>query len=154
MKPQGKTVKEMFNTAVQYIINVLIFYIIMLLIIGLGKMLFEVHTLFNGKPIGDAFTSLVTDILTFLVIIELFRSCIEYFKAHRFRLNNMMDPAIILVIREMIVSLYKSTHLDLAELAGFSLLILSLGTVRTMAVRFSPTKTPQKILKSQNTKAA
>lgn len=140
MKFQKITAKEGFNTALQYIINILIVYIIILLVIGLGKTLLSMRALFNDSPIGDAFTGVVTDILTFLVIMELFRSFIEYFKAHRFRLHNMIDPAIILVIRELIVNLYKNGHMDLSELAGFSLLILSLGAVRALAVHFSPAK--------------
>ncbi len=133
-------VSHIFNTALQSIINVLIVYIIILLAIGLGKTIIGIKTLLNDDPIGSAFTGVVTDILTFLVIIELFRSFIEYFKARRFRLNNMMDPAIILVVRELIVSLYKNGHLAWQDLAGYSLLILSLGVVRTLAVRFSPTR--------------
>lgn len=132
--------KDIFNAAVHWIINILIVYIILLLAIGLGKTIFSVTALFKAQSIGEAFTSAVTDILTFFVVIELFRSFIEYFKAQRFRLNNMIDPAIILVVRELIVALYKNDHMEFPELAGFSLLILSLGTVRAMAVRFSPAK--------------
>ncbi len=108
----------------------------------------NIYSTFWGFPTAS------TDILTFLVIIELFRSFIEYFKAHRFRLHNMMDPAIILVIREMIVSLYKNTHLALPELAGFSLLILSLGMVRTLAIRFSPTRNMTKSEPVRSARAA
>jgi len=155
MRSQNIKMKDIFDKALHWIINILILYIIVLLTIGLGKTILAVQTLFNNQAIGETFTGVVTDILTFFVIIELFRGFIEYFKARRFRLNHMMDPAIILVVRELIVALYKNAHMDLAELTGFSLLILSLGIVRTMAIRFSPTKnTTQANTPSRSAKAA
>lgn len=62
MNVQKKTAKEMFNIALQYIINILIAYIIVLLAIGLGKTLLSVRSLFNTNPIGDAFTGVVTSL--------------------------------------------------------------------------------------------
>ncbi len=130
--------QKLFNMVLQVIINILVAYIIIVMVIGLGKTLFGIRSLLIWGPIGSAFSSVVTEILTFLVIIELFRSFIAYFKEHRIRLNNMMDPAIIFVIRELIVRLYTHDELEWQTLVGFSVLILSLGTVRSMAIRFSP----------------
>jgi uncharacterized membrane protein (DUF373 family) len=80
----------------------------------------------------------VSDILTFLVMIELFRSFVEYFKAKRFRLHSMLDPAIIFIVRELIVKLYSHENMMNQALFGFSALILTLGIIRTLAVCFSP----------------
>lgn len=145
MKSKEINAGKIFNTAVQWIINILIVYIILLLVIGLVKTIIGVKILLNQGPLGDAFTGVVTDILTFLVIIELFRNFIEYFKARRFRLNHMMDPAIILVVRELIVGLYKNGHFAWQELIGFSFLILSLGVVRTLAVYYSPSRSTKQV---------
>ncbi|HOO38387.1 MAG TPA: phosphate-starvation-inducible PsiE family protein [Deltaproteobacteria bacterium] len=129
---------KIFNFSLQIIINILVVYIIVVLVIGLGKTLLGINSLLTWGPVGSTFAGVVTEILTFLVIIELFRSFVEYFREHRIRLNNMMDPAIIFVIRELIVDLYTQDSLSWQTLMGFSILILSLGVVRTLAVRFSP----------------
>ena len=84
------------------------------------------------------FSQAVTDILTFLVILELFRSFIEYFKAGRFRLHSMIDPFIIFVVRELIVILYTYEKIIWQNLIGFAFLIISLGIVRMLAVLYSP----------------
>ena len=42
------------------------------------------------------------------------------------------------IIRELIVMLYSHTPLAAQTLAGFAILLLALGLVRTMAVVFSP----------------
>ena len=130
--------QKIFIKSLQVIINILIIYIILVLAIGLVKTLFEVVTLFNGKPIGSGFARVVADILTFLVIIELFKGFIEYFQNNRFRLHSMIDPSIVFVVRELIVNLYKNGNLSWSALIGFGCLILSLGIVRTLAVCFSP----------------
>lgn len=139
---------KIFELSLTWIINILIVYIIIVLFIGLTKTLFEMRTIISSQPIGEGFAQVVTDILTFLVIIELFRGFIEYFKAKRFRLHNMMDPSIVFVIRELIISLYNNHHPDWKILAGFGILIVSLGIVRTLAVRFSPKDDGEKVLQN------
>ena len=104
----------------------------------LFRILYGVKTFFGPQPISRSFNIVVTDILTFVVIIELFRSFIEYFEVHRFRIYTMIDPAIVFVIRELIIKLYDHETLNGLTPSGFGLLLLSLGVVRTLSVRFSP----------------
>ena len=129
---------DFFQISLKMIINVLIIYIIIVLIVGLGNTLLSIKDLFPYSHFSRGFSQVVTDILSFLVILELFRSFIEYFKARRFRLHSMMDPFIIFVVRELIVILYAQEQMMCRNLVGFSALILSLGAVRTLAVIFSP----------------
>jgi len=67
-------------------------------------------------------------IFNFLVIIELFRSFVVYFETHRFRLNTMIDPAIIFVIRELIVKLYGEQNISSETIIAFGFLLLCLGS--------------------------
>ncbi|RPH41431.1 MAG: hypothetical protein EHM86_04090 [Desulfobulbaceae bacterium] len=134
---EGRVLK-FFNAAAGYIINVLIVYIIFILALGLLKVLYPLNLLFDLHFIDLDLSRTVTDILTFLVMIELFRSFIEYLKVRRIRLHSMIDPAIIFIIRELIVMLYSHTSLTGSTLLGFAALLLSLGGIRTLAVLFSP----------------
>lgn len=134
---EGRVLK-FFNAAAGYIINVLIVYIIFILALGLLKVLYPLNLLFDLHFIDLDLSRTVTDILTFLVMIELFRSFIEYLKVRRIRLHSMIDPAIIFIIRELIVMLYSHTSLTGSTLMGFAALLLSLGGIRTLAVLFSP----------------
>jgi uncharacterized membrane protein (DUF373 family) len=129
---------ELFHIMIGYIINVLIVYIIFVLMAGLLKVLYPLNILFDQHLFKLDLSHTVTDILTFLVMIELFRSFIEYLKVKRIRLHSMIDPAIIFIIRELIVMLYSHAPLVGNTLIGFAVLLLALGTVRTMAVVFSP----------------
>ena len=129
---------SVFDRTVDSIINVLIVYIIFLLIAGLLKVLYPLSLLFEDYFRTVDLSHTVSDILTFLVMIELFRSFIEYLKVKRIRLHSMIDPAIIFIIRELIVMLYSHAPLVAETLTGFAILLFALGLVRTMAVVFSP----------------
>jgi uncharacterized membrane protein (DUF373 family) len=131
-------ISKFFDNALRYIINILIIYVIIILILSLGKTLYTIRMLFDGGHIGVNLSIVITDILSFLVMIELFRSFIEYFKAKRIRLHSMIDPAIIFIVRELIVQLYAHEKLVTNTLVGFGILLLCLGIVRTMALIFSP----------------
>lgn len=130
--------ESLFNTALKQIINILILYIIVILAAGLVKTLCSITALFSGEIAAFNLSAIVTDILTFLVMIELFRSFIEYFKAKRLRLHSMIDPAMIFVVRELIVKLYTHETVMSETLTGFGTLLLCMGVIRTLAVCFSP----------------
>jgi len=130
--------QHIFRTSMQWIVKILIVFIILVLAVGLVRTVYAMKTILVNRPLGQAFDSVVTDILTFLVIIELFRSFIEYFEVHRFRLNTMIDPAIVFVIRELIVKAYDTGHLQWQTLMALGFVVICLGVVRTLAIKFSP----------------
>jgi uncharacterized membrane protein (DUF373 family) len=132
------SIPVIFDTAIKYIINILIIYIIVILVLSLGKNLYSIKSFFNGDLMGDSLSHAITDILSFLVMIELFRGFIEYFKARRIRLHSMIDPAIIFIVRELIIQLYAHENMVNSTLVGFGILLLCLGVVRSLALLFSP----------------
>ena len=129
---------RLFNTTVEYIINILIIYIVFILTAGLLKVLYPLNIIFEKYLTKIDLSRTVTDILTFLVMIELIRSFIEYLKVKRIRLHSMIDPAITFIIRELIFMLYSHSLFTVGILVGFAALLLSLGIIRTLAVIFSP----------------
>ena len=110
------------------------------MIIGLVKTIYSIKFLVQCSQLGHEFARVVTDLLSYLVIIELFRTFIEYFKANRIRLHSMMDPFIVFIVRELMVKLYTHNQKGVGwqTLVGFGVLILFMGIVRTLAVLFSP----------------
>jgi len=132
------SISRIFDNALKHIINILIIYIIIILVLSLGKTLYTLKLVFDGSQTSLNLSHAITDILSFLVMIELFRSFIEYFKAKRIRLHSMIDPAIIFIVRELIVQLYAHEKMVNSTLIGFGILLLCLGAIRTMALMFSP----------------
>ena len=50
----------------------------------------------------------------------------------------MMDPTLLFVMRELMVTLYEHKDSDWHKLVAFGILLLCMGIVRTLAVQFSP----------------
>lgn len=75
------------DNVIKYIINILIIYIIIILVLSLGKNLYSIKAFFNGDRLGNKLSNAITDILRFWV---------------------MIDPAIIFIVRELIIQLH--TH--------------------------------------------
>lgn len=132
---------EVFDKSLTLILNVVIAYIILLLNIGLIRTLFGIQKLLEHGDLRTAYHEAIIEILTFLVIIELFKGFVDYFKTRRISLTTMTDSALVFVIRELLVSLYAHGHQEWPLLIAFGALILCLGVVRTLAVRFSPNTT-------------
>jgi len=65
-------------------------------------------------------------------MIELFRSFFEYFKAERIRFHSMIDPAMIFIIRKLIIKLYSHDVIINQPLFGFGVLSLCVWGARTM----------------------
>ncbi len=84
-----------------------------------------------------SFDTLITEILTFFVLIELAKAFTEYLEFRRVRLHIMAELASIFVLRELLITLYKQ-NFTWETLFGFTALILALGIVRTVAVRYNP----------------
>ncbi len=133
-----KNTQFLFSKAIRFIINVLMIYIILVLIIGLVDTIYSARFFLSLGQTKVHLSQAVTDILSFLVMIELFKGFIEYFKARRLKLHTMIDPAIIFIVRELIIKLYSHEKIPSGTLMGFGLLLLCMGIVRTMAVVFSP----------------
>ncbi len=132
------SIDELFSMSLKIIVNTLIIFIIIVLILGLAKTVYSIKGLVHIEHFSDGFNNIITDILSFLVVLELFRGFVGYFKAKRFRLHTMMDPFIIFVVREIIVILYTHEKAVWQNIIGFAILILSLGIVRTLAVIYTP----------------
>ncbi|MDD5168940.1 MAG: phosphate-starvation-inducible PsiE family protein, partial [Syntrophales bacterium] len=123
-------IQDIFTKSIQLIIIILTLFIIAVLVLGLFQTIYEIKELVFMKPVGQSFNVIVIEILTFLVIIELFRSFVTYFETHRFRLSAMIDPAIVFVIRELIVKLYGDKDMGWQNITAFGFLLLCLGIIR------------------------
>jgi hypothetical protein len=92
---------------------------------------------FKSPDLGAGFDTVVTDILSMFVVIELLKSLVEYFEVHRLKLTFIIDAAVVFLLREVMIGLYKHT-MDGGLLAGVAALLVVLGVFRVAAVKFPP----------------
>ncbi|WP_456369604.1 phosphate-starvation-inducible PsiE family protein [Geoglobus sp.] len=121
-----------------YDVAIFLMSLVVIVLIGIKMVTIVVQipeAIFNYTEYS--FDTLITEILTFFVLIELAKAFTEYLEFRRVRLHIMAELASIFVLRELLITLYKQ-NFTWEILVGFSTLILALGAVRTVAVRYNP----------------
>jgi uncharacterized membrane protein (DUF373 family) len=129
-------VSRAFRTAVDLIVKLLMPLAIVALMIGIARVFLDLGTVWHSRTIAEGFDVLVTDILSMFVVIELLKSIVEYFEIHRLKITTILDAALVFVLREVMIGLYRH-QMHAPELAAIALLLLVLGAVRIAVVRFS-----------------
>ena len=75
-----------FNRVMDLFFKLLIFFVVVVLGMGLVRLFWETWRIMAVSELKDAFSFTVTNLLTFFIILELFKSLVEYFREHRLRL--------------------------------------------------------------------
>ncbi len=120
---------------------VVFFMAIIMVFLLIGNVISIVKQIPTVLISGDKqiFDSLVTEVLTFFVLIEIIRAFTEYLEFRRVRLYIMAEVAAIFILRELLIVLYAHDF-QWENLIAFSILLLSVVAVRTIALMYSPQK--------------
>jgi uncharacterized membrane protein (DUF373 family) len=124
---------EIFNRTVDIVFGIILVLIILAIAIGTLQLFVSVWNLLRFEGITGHFIDLIADILTLYVLVELSRSLIEYFDSSKLRMTFIVDAAIVFIIREILISLFKH-DIDAGMLYAFSSLLLVLGVLRIGSV--------------------
>lgn len=128
---------KFFNQVIDLIFKVLILFVLLALAMGLVKMFLEVWNIMVVNDLKEAFGFIVTRLLTFFIILELFKSLVEYFREHRLKLTFIVDATLVFILREVMIGLYQHQNSPL-QICALALLALVLGGLRTLAIIYSP----------------
>jgi uncharacterized membrane protein (DUF373 family) len=126
-----------FNRIIDFIFKLLIFFVVLVLAMGLIKLFWEVWRVMAVSKLTDAFGFIVTHLLTFFIILELFKSLVEYFREHRLKLTFIVDATLVFILREVMIGLYQHQSSPL-QIGALAILALVLGCLRTLAIIYSP----------------
>ncbi len=126
-----------FRKVVDLVVKLLIPLVIVALMMGIAKVFLNLWAVWKSPTIASGFDILVTDVLSMFVVIELLRSIIEYGEVHRIRITFIIDAAVVFVLREIMIGVFKHA-LGAGELAALAGLLAVMGAFRVVAVRFSP----------------
>jgi len=128
---------RLFRLITDWIVKLLVPLAIVALMMGVARVFLDLWHVYQSPDISQGFDTIVTDILSMFVVIELLKSIVEYFEAHRIKITFILDAAVVFLLREVMIGLYKHT-LDGGQIAGIAGLLLVLGAFRVAAVRFPP----------------
>lgn len=119
------------------LIRMMIPLVILALMLGMAKIVLDLKGVFMSPSITEGFNSLLTDILSMFVVMELFRTILEYFEIHRLRITFIIDGALVFVLREIMVGIYQH-KMSAIETISLAVLLLVIGVIRTLAIVHSP----------------
>ena len=128
---------RMFRKALDVVMKLLVPLVLVALMMGVAKLFLGMWAVWSSPTIAAGFDVMVTNVLSLFVVIELLRGILEYADSHRIRITLVIDAALVFLVREVMIGLYRHT-LAAADIAALALLLLVLGAVRFSAVRFSP----------------
>ena len=126
-----------FNQIMDCFFKFLIFFVVLVLGLGLARLFWEVWKIMAVSELKETFSFAVTNLLTFFILLELFKSLVEYFREHRLKLTFIIDATLVFILREVMIGLYQHQNAPL-QIAAFAVLALVLGVVRTLAIIYSP----------------
>ncbi len=89
----------------------------------------------SHKLVDSVVQTLVTDVLSVFVLIELFHTFTDYLEFHRIRLRVLTEVGISFVLRDIFIGLYNN-NMNWTEIIALSALLAVLVTARIAAVYF------------------
>ncbi|MBP1909546.1 phosphate-starvation-inducible PsiE family protein [Methanolobus bombayensis] len=117
------------------IVTIVILYILLLaIIVGMFNVFQNIGLVWLKK---GGFSQVVYSVLTIFVLIDFFKAFADYQVHERIRLTYVTDATILIVMREITVLIYGQ-EFDTETLLVFAALLLVLGIVRGIAVKFHP----------------
>ena len=117
-----------FNRVMDLFFKLLIFFVVIVLGMGLVRLFWETWRIMAVSELKEAFSFTVTNLLTFFIILELFKSLVEYFREHRLKLTFIVDATLVFILREVMISLYQHQSPPLL-ITALAFLALVLGAV-------------------------
>lgn len=129
----SEKIKVYFDKTVDVVFGVILVFIIVGIIAGTLQLFVTTWNSWSLSGITSHYIDIIFDVLTLYVLIELSRSLVEYFNTNRLRLTFIVDAAIVFVLREILIALFKH-ELATDMLYAFSAFLLVLGALRIGSV--------------------
>ncbi len=125
---------KIFKKVIYAVTVVVLYILLMAIIIGVFDIFLNIG---NVLLKSGNFSQVVYSILTIFVLIDLFKTFADYRVHERIRLTYVTDATILIVMREITVLIY-SHDFDTEVLLVFSVLLLVLGAMRLISIKYHP----------------
>ena len=129
----SEKIKIYFDKTVDIVFGVILVFIIIGIAIGTAQLFVTTWDLLAFEGITGHYINIIADVLTLYVLIELSRSLVEYFNTHKLRLTFIVDAAIVFVLREILIALFKH-EMKPDMLYALSVFLFVLGALRIGSV--------------------
>ena len=129
---------KIFKKITDSIITIVLYVLLLALIAGMLRILLDIRTVAIDSLDGG-FSKIVINVLTLFIVIEFFKTFADYSKLERIKLTDITDVTILITMREVTVGLYSKSF-GYETIFALSALLLVLGVIRVLAIKYSPEK--------------
>ncbi len=119
------------------ILNLLIVTILTTLLVGVIKAFVDLWSVFH-VPVEQVLRQAIVASLLLQAVVEVFKTCLTYLTEGRVKVTFIVDAILVVMLTEVISQWFKEG--DLIRLAALGGILLVLGGMRILAVRWSPAK--------------
>lgn len=127
---------KIFRKIINSITTLILYVLLLTLVVGIATTLLDMRfTVFTSLDFG--FNHMVSSVLTIFILIDLFNIFVDYHEHERIKLTYITDATILIVMREIAVGMYAKDF-ESEFIFALAALILVLGIVRVLAIKYSP----------------
>ena len=129
----SEKIKVYFDKTIAVVFGIILVFIIVGIAIGTAQLFVTTWNLLAFEGVTGRYIDIIADVLTLYVLIELSKSLVEYFNTHKLRLTFIVDAAIVFVLREILIGLFKH-ELKPEMIYALTAFLLVLGALRVSSV--------------------
>ena len=121
------------STFVEWIFRMILVFLLAGVMIAVVKFVGSVIEVAQVKDIYGSYKSVILDIFTLLILLELSKSFIEYIQFKKVRMVHVCDAGIVFLLRDIMISLYTKNsdkHSESEFLIALAVLLFVIGALR------------------------
>lgn len=126
---------SVWTWGIRLVLSLLILTILTALAGGVLMTFIDIGLIFH-RPMEEALRQVIIDTLILLAVVEVFKTTVTYFSEGRVKVTFIVDTILVVMLTEVISEWFKRE--DVLHMAALGVILLVLGVMRIMAVRFSP----------------
>lgn len=123
----------LFDHVICMVFGLMLVFIAIGIMVGVARLFLNLGNLLINDDITRQYMLIISEVLTLFILIELSRSLVDYFSAHRLRMTFIVDAGIVFVLREIMIKLFEH-KIGVEEIYALSALLLVLGSLRIASV--------------------
>lgn len=125
---------KIFKIAINLVTVIILYILLLALFVGVINIVLNIKSILFGT-LGGGFSQIVSSALTIFVIIDLFKTFVDYRDHEEIRIAYVTDATILIVMREIAVGVYDK-NFDYQFILGSSVLLLILGIIKALSVKY------------------
>lgn len=130
------TQNNIFKTTIDLVTIIILYILLLALLAGVINLLLQIKSVIFGT-LGGGFGQIVSGVLTIFVLIDLFKTFADFREHEEIRITYVTDATLLIVMREIAAGVYAQ-RFDYQFILGLSTLLLILGIIKALAVKYPP----------------